>query len=100
MLYSSLLAYASVALAARAPLFEAADRSQRVPHSYIVKLKDVVSRAARDDTLETLSATADHVYEGGIFNGFAVTLDDKELKRLRDHPDVSYMHPATSSKLY
>jgi hypothetical protein len=86
---SLVLAIASVALAAPAPLIEIADSSRRIPHKYIVKLKDVAARSAREDALSLLSSTADQVYDGGVFNGFAATLETEELELLQNHPDVS-----------
>lgn len=91
---SLVLALASLAFAAPAPLIETADSSRRIPHKYIVKLKDVVSRSARDETLSLLSSTADQVYDGGIFNGFAATLETEELELLRNHSDVSLQVPS------
>lgn len=85
----SVFAFAFTAIAASVPSFEATDPSRRISHKYIVKLKNTVSSSVRDKALETLSATADFVYDSGIFNGFAVTLDNGELGRLRNHPDVS-----------
>jgi hypothetical protein len=88
MRFSPIIPLASLALAAKAPLYTAADDSvELVKDTYIVKLKDNVSLSARDDALSTLAADADHVYDEA-FKGFSATLDAETLDALRNHPDV------------
>lgn len=91
MRLSTIIPLVPLALAAKAPLYAAADDSVKlIEDKYIVKLKDEISVSALDDTLLTLTADADHVYSDG-FKGFATTLDAEALDALRDHPDVRYM---------
>ncbi|KAG5932466.1 hypothetical protein E4U60_005197 [Claviceps pazoutovae] len=65
-------------------------RGQIIENKYIVKYKASFSIAAADATLKALSADADRVY-GTIFHGFAGSLNESSLERLRHHPDVEYI---------
>lgn len=87
MRFSTILAFAPLALGAPAPFFNVTHAGQIVPDKYIVKFKDEVSLSARDETLSILTTDADHVYSD-VFNGFAATLDADTLGLLRDHPNV------------
>lgn len=84
-----IFAFASLAVAAPAAIFNATASDRGIPDKYIVKLKDLASRSSLDQTLGLLTAKADRVYSGTVFNGFAATLSSDELQSLRDHPDVS-----------
>lgn len=65
--------------------------AQVIAGKYIVKMKDGVSTASVDDALSLAQQTADHVYKGGKFKGFATALSDSELEALQAHPDVSWV---------
>ncbi|KAG6002741.1 hypothetical protein E4U21_002798 [Claviceps maximensis] len=81
----------SEAHATAAPLL--IPRGQIIQDKYIVKYKttfSTASTASMDATLQTLSAGADRVYEN-VFHGFAGTLNESTVQRLREHPDVEYI---------
>ena len=56
---------------------------------YIIKLKHEAKTGSLETTMQSVAADADHVYNTGLFTGFASGLTADELKKLRDDPNVS-----------
>ncbi|KAM4054879.1 subtilase family protein [Hirsutella rhossiliensis] len=73
-----------------APLLIPRGSKQLIADKYIVKFKDSMSIAAVDKTVKALSNKADHVYTN-TFRGFAGQLSAKDVKALRERPDVEYV---------
>ncbi|KAJ6446254.1 proteinase T-like protein [Purpureocillium lavendulum] len=73
-----------------APLLTPRGANQLINGKYIVKFKDTMSIASVDETVSALSQKADHVFNHA-FRGFSGKLSAKDLKSLRDHPDVEYI---------
>lgn len=58
---------------------------------YIVKFKkDVVTASTVNDAITSIKADADYTYSNR-FNGFAASLTDEELEKLRNDPKVEYV---------
>lgn len=68
-----------------APLIEARG-TQPIAGKYIVKLKDN-ARLSIMDARKKVEET-EHVYEN-VIKGFSASLNDEEVERLRNDPDVS-----------
>lgn len=87
----SLLPLAFAAPASRAPLHIPRD-AEPVKGKYIVKMKtpEVSAFASTESKikscLKSVAADADFVYKQ--FGGFAGSLTDEEVEKLRDNPDV------------
>lgn len=62
--------------------------AQLVDGKYIIKLKHDVKDGALSNVMSALSSTADHVYNSGMFSGFAAALTAGELEVLRDNDNV------------
>ncbi|UNI22218.1 hypothetical protein JDV02_008127 [Purpureocillium takamizusanense] len=61
-----------------------------VAGKFIVKFKEGGSLSASDDSLNLLSAGADHVFHT-VFRGFAGKIDEATIENLRGHPDIEYI---------
>ncbi|KAG8791760.1 subtilisin-like serine protease [Ceratobasidium sp. 428] len=62
------------------------------PDSYIVKLKDGVSKDSHlQSILSNFVAGSSLRYKYDIFNGYAVTLKSRDLDRIRQSKDVAYI---------
>lgn len=59
-----------------------------VDGKYIVKMKSGVQAASVDNTVSTLQANADYTYTKS-FRGFAGSLKDDEIEKLKHDPNVS-----------
>ncbi|KAM3503602.1 hypothetical protein MY10362_004099 [Beauveria mimosiformis] len=79
------LATPTVQRAEPAPLHAAKDSSAAIPGKYIVKYK---AGSKPDATI--MSESADYVYSD-VMRGFAGSLDESTLQKLRSHPDVEYI---------
>jgi len=77
-----------------APLYTHSDE-ERIPFSYIVKLKDHVQLASQQtikSTLLDMHSTHKITYEYKVvLNGFAANLTIEGVKLLQAHPDVEYV---------
>ncbi|CAJ2500854.1 Uu.00g037070.m01.CDS01 [Anthostomella pinea] len=62
-----------------------------VEGKYIVKLYENAAIQALDDTMSTITADADHVYNVPGFKGFAGALSSETVAALQDHPDVEFI---------
>ncbi|KAI1071584.1 hypothetical protein NW752_001727 [Fusarium irregulare] len=61
-----------------------------VDGKYIVKMKSGVQAASVDNTVSTLQANADYTYTKS-FRGFAGSLKDDEIEKLKHDPNVEYI---------
>ncbi|KFH40949.1 Cuticle-degrading protease-like protein [Hapsidospora chrysogenum ATCC 11550] len=94
---ATLLALVPLALAAPsavkrdapAPVLAPRD-AKLVPGKYIVKFKKDSVSTAVSSAIQSIAASADYTY-AKHFNGFAASLTDAEIKKLRDDPNVEYI---------
>lgn len=68
-----------------APLYRL---EHKIPGKYIIKLKDGVRATAESSAVKILGSEPELTYNH-VFKGFAAGMDDKTLKEMRNHPDVS-----------
>ncbi|KAF4595781.1 subtilisin-like protease Pr1A [Ophiocordyceps camponoti-floridani] len=61
-----------------------------IPEKYIVKFKESSEMSVLDEAINSLTSDADHLYHH-TFKGFAISLKDDALEKLRDHPEVDYI---------
>uniref|UniRef100_A0A8H7K215 Peptidase S8/S53 domain-containing protein n=1 Tax=Bionectria ochroleuca TaxID=29856 RepID=A0A8H7K215_BIOOC len=87
---SLMLAAISLVLAAPSPPTQPRYIDTRVVDKYIVKLKESSEISALDSILDSFSIETDQLYSN-VFNGFAATLDDDQVAKLHDHPQVEYI---------
>ena len=95
MLFTNFLSFAPFAtlgLAALAPLYTPEEVDLIIADKYIIKLKNesnllTLAKSRRNSIWNKALEKADHVYDG-IFNGFAAKLDAVTLKQFREHPEV------------
>ncbi|UNI14533.1 Cuticle-degrading protease [Purpureocillium takamizusanense] len=73
-----------------APLLTPRGNNQLINGKYIVKFKDGMTTASVDEAVSALSQKADHVYSHA-FRGFAGHLNAKDLRTLRNDPNVDYI---------
>jgi hypothetical protein len=66
-----------------------------VDGKYIVKMKSGVRAASVDSAVSTIQADADYTYTKS-FSGFAASLKDEEIEKLKHDPNVSPMGPSQS----
>lgn len=90
--FLGLVPFATLGLAALAPLYTPEQIDSIIADKYIIKLKNesnflTLARSGRNDRLNNAFEKADHVYDG-VFKGFAAKLDAVTLKLFREHPDV------------
>lgn len=85
---SFILAAISLALAAPSPPPQVRDMDPRIIDKYIVRLKESSEIAALGSILDSFSIETDHLYSN-VFNGFAATLDDDQVAKLHNHPQVN-----------
>jgi hypothetical protein len=85
---SLMLAAISPVLAAPSPPTQPRYIDTRVVDKYIVKLKESSEISALDSILDSFSIETDQLYSN-VFNGFAATLDDDQVAKLHDHPQVN-----------
>ncbi|KDN67528.1 putative subtilase [Colletotrichum sublineola] len=63
-----------------------------VANKYIVRLKNEAKTGALQSVMSIFSADADHVYNfGNALRGFASTLNDTEIEKLQNDPDVDFI---------
>jgi len=87
MMYKSLfLGLLPAALAA--PLITPRDATL-IPGKYIVKFKGEMSANAVSEATASIAQKPDFTYS--IFNGFAGTLSDEEVAKLKENPSVEYI---------
>ncbi|KAK8877080.1 Cuticle-degrading protease [Apiospora arundinis] len=58
---------------------------------YIVKMKGDAKPDVISSAMSTFAANADHVFNTGMFNGFASTLSAEDLETLRNDESVEYI---------
>ncbi|KAM0201616.1 hypothetical protein ACHAPI_001661 [Fusarium lateritium] len=61
-----------------------------VDGKYIVKMKGGIRAASVSATVSTIEADADYTYSKS-FNGFAASLKDDEIEKLKNDPNVEYI---------
>lgn len=88
-MYSSLL-LALLPTAFAAPLLKSRDATL-IAGKYIVKFKGEMHTSAIDEVKASLASTPDFDYAFAGFNGFAGTLSDEELAKLKASDSVEYI---------
>ncbi|GJN72374.1 subtilisin-like serine protease [Purpureocillium lilacinum] len=73
-----------------APLLVPRGNHQLIADKYIVKFKQGSALSVLEDALSSFGGKPDHMYDS-VFKGFALHLNERMLKTLRDHPDVDYV---------
>lgn len=95
MLLSVLLSIIPAVLAApatevssgAAPLYRL---QNNIAGKYIIKLKSGVRVTAESSALQILGREPELTYNN-VFKGFAASMDDETLNKMRNHPDVSFI---------
>lgn len=72
-----------------APLLVPRGNHQLIADKYIVKFKQGSALSVLEDALSSFGGKPDHMYDS-VFKGFALHLNERMLKTLRDHPDVRH----------
>lgn len=65
---------------------------RHIPGKYIVRMKSGVISTSVTSAVSSIKAEADHQYTHA-FSGFAATMDDDELEKIRSNPDVCGVAP-------